>query len=208
MGTGCAGRFDSVLRYYNVSHGICKGGAGTAKRHGRRPMPLCAYAPFALQGGWSEGPGGFGFNGCGLPRQCAHCLAVTGEYCASGGLYSNPSVAFRRQPSARLAADAIPGPASKPVRQWRGCGNSGPPVSATGSGSPQFPFAKGASVLIPRIPRCRCASPGRGETPSCRCSWAGGRPARRCPPPGRPGRRSPSRRRASLRRSRRPGCGL
>ena len=39
----------------------------------------------------------------------------------------------------RLAANAIPGPASLTARQWRGCGNSVPPSSATGSGGPKFP---------------------------------------------------------------------
>ena len=105
--------------------------------------------PFAKGGCPSSqtGAGGVGFKSIGDTNMCRCAtieiespsrLAATAPF-RKGGLWR-----VRRQPSARLAADAIPGPASKPVRQWRGCGNSGLPFSAAGSGSPQFPFAKGA----------------------------------------------------------------
>ena len=57
-------------------------------------------------------------------------LMVVGEGFESG---------LRVIPSGRLAAFAIPGPASLSARQWRGCGKSGAAVSAPGGAAPLSP---------------------------------------------------------------------
>ena len=44
----------------------------------------------------------------------------------------------RRDKNSHLAANAVPVPAYATGRQRRGCGNSAPPFSATGSGGTEF----------------------------------------------------------------------